>query len=262
MSGSGLDSPAADSVPPAPANQQQGPSDAGAATLDVVRGSPLCRVMPDNCVPDDDGLHHADGAVTCASPDPSTADASTATRSCRIKRSTIAPGTLSPSCDDCTTGRDGALCGKAADCAAGFDCVSGQKGSTCRRYCCLGSCETQTSQNGGATFCDVQQLADLSAPAPVCMPLKHCMLLGTGECATSETCAVVDQNGSSGCVEVGDALVEASCEELHCAAGLTCLGQAGNRKCYELCKVGSSSCGAKTCKTSSLFKDSSFGVCQ
>jgi hypothetical protein len=95
------------------------------------------------------------------------------------------------------------------------------------------------------------------------MPLKRCKLLGTGECAATETCAVVTESGDTGCIAIGDQQVGASCDDAHCAADLTCLGQPGSRKCYKLCKVGGSDCGsAQVCATSTSFKDPNFGICQ
>jgi hypothetical protein len=53
------------------------------------------------------------------------------------------------------------------------------------------------------------------------------------------------------------------CDEEHCARGLTCLGQPGNRKCQRICKIdGDTLCAPQTCTTTSAFKDSSFGICQ
>ena len=119
------------------------------------------------------------------------------------------------------------------------------------------------SQNGGATFCDIQSLVDVNQKAPVCMPLKRCKLLGTGECTATETCAVVTESGDTGCVTIGEEQVGASCDLDHCAAKLTCLGQPGSRKCYQLCKVGSGDCGSpQVCTTSTLFKEPTYGTCQ
>ena len=232
--------------------------DAATSKGDTYRGNPLCHVTPMWCMPDD--------AVACADPaaDGGTADAATAVpdQGCRLA---LGAGTTvpTPSCRSATpAGVDGASCSSGADCAPRFDCVEGDKGSVCRRYCCLDTCGEQTSQNGGATFCDVQKLVDTNQKAPVCMPLKRCKLLTQGECAANETCAVVDETGDTGCVGVGPAQVGQSCDETHCASGLTCLGQAGNRKCYQLCRVNGTACGpSQVCKTSTVFKDMTIGVC-
>jgi hypothetical protein len=156
-------------------------------------------------------------------------------------------------------------CATGADCAPGFDCIiGGEKGpKACRHYCCAGSCKDHPSQSGGATFCDVQDLVDINQKAPVCMPLKHCKLLGSGECAANESCAVVTEGGDTGCVTVGNQQVGADCDADHCAVSLTCLGKAGARKCFKLCRVSSNDCGAaEICATSTVFKDPSFGICQ
>jgi hypothetical protein len=95
------------------------------------------------------------------------------------------------------------------------------------------------------------------------MPIKHCKLLGTGECTATESCAVVTENGDTGCVTIGEQQVGASCEVDHCAAGLTCLGQPGSRRCYKLCRVNSTDCGdTMVCETSTVFKEPTFGTCQ
>jgi hypothetical protein len=221
-------------------------------------------------MPDDDAYHQTTGTKECATPPPDAGDAGTAgtfrPMGCRIGRNLVTGG-FSTSCDPTgpLAGGDGTACETGADCAAGFDCISGgDKGTkTCRHYCCAGTCKDHPSQSGGATFCDVQGLVDVNQMAPVCMPLKRCKLLGTGECASNETCAVVTEGGDTGCVTVGDQQVGADCDADHCAAGLTCLGKAGARKCFKLCKVSSNDCGAaEICATSTVFKDPNFGICQ
>lgn len=240
-------------------------TDASIAKPSLYRGNPLCRVT-DSCMPDDDGYRLTSGATVCAplvgdggdaSADEPSADA------CRIGREN---GVIASTCrrGEAGGGTDGASCEAGADCAAGFDCVAGEKGTkACRHYCCSGSCKAQASQNGSATFCDVQPLVDVNQKAPVCMPLKRCTLLSTGECNANESCAVVTEMGDTGCVAIGDQQVGASCDEDHCAAKLTCLGQPGSRKCFKLCKVNTSDCGpAQVCTTSTVFKDPDFGICQ
>lgn len=264
----------ADGEPTSPLNDQGGgtnaPSlaaaDAGATKPMVYRGNPLCQWTGNECMPDDDGYRLTAGAQPCAEPPPDAGDAAldaTPGHGCRL-----APGpagsAIAPVCADVSTpGGDGASCTRGEDCAAGFDCIAGDKTMACRRYCCSGTCKGQLSQSGGATFCDVQDLAEFTQKAPVCMPLKRCMLLGTGECSADESCAVVTESGDTGCVRIGAQQVGASCDEGHCAAKLTCLGQPGSRKCYKLCKVSSSECGSsQVCATSTVFKDPNFGICQ
>jgi hypothetical protein len=219
-------------------------------------------------MPDDDGSRLTAGALRCVEPaDAGDAGAATAVASmgCRIHRETVdtfAPRCLAINVD--AAGGDGVACKTGTDCAAGFDCIVGENGTKqCRHYCCAGTCKGHESQSGGATFCDVQDLVDFNQKAPVCMPLKRCALLGTGECNANETCAVVTENGDTGCVAVGEKQVGASCDADHCAAGLTCLGTAGSRECFKLCRVSSTDCGAaQICATSTVFKDPNFGICQ
>lgn len=241
--------------------------DAAAIAPAVYRGNPLCHLSPLKCMPDDDGARVTAGAVECtvkAAPDAGAgADPSLA---CRIARD-ASTGLVAPECPPgkyAGQGTDGASCDIGNDCAAGYDCVVGEKGTkSCRHYCCAGTCKGHASQNGGATFCDVQALSDVNQKAPVCMPLKRCKLLGTGECAANESCAIVTESGDTGCVAIGDRQVGASCDDDHCAAKLTCLGQPGSRKCYKLCKMTASDCeSSQICATSTVFKDPTFGICQ
>jgi hypothetical protein len=245
-----------------------GSVDGGAAKVVPYRGNPLCSVRTAaDCMPDDDGYHQTPGTMECVKRPPDAGDAAAAAEyqsgSCRIAR---LDGGIGPYCYSkaAVEGGDGATCEVGEDCAPGFDCVAGEKGAkTCRHYCCLGTCKGQASQNGGTTFCDVQSLVDVNQKAPVCMPLKQCKLLGTGECTVNETCSVVTESGDTGCVTIGEQQVGASCDEDHCAARLTCLGQPGIRKCYKLCKVGSADCGSlQVCTTSTVFKDPTYGTCQ
>jgi len=248
--------------------------DAGPApNAALYRGNPLCNfvAMSDataECMPDDDGSRLTAGALRCGG-DVDAGDAGSAatvaSEGCRIHRETV--DTFAPKClpiNVDAAGGDGAACKTGADCSAGFDCVVGENATKqCRHYCCAGTCKGHESQSGGATFCDVQDLVDVNQKAPVCMPLKHCELLGTGECSANESCAVVAENGDTGCVAVGEKQVGASCDADHCAAGLTCLGTAGSRECFKLCRVSSSDCGAtQICATSTVFKDPNFGICQ
>lgn len=230
--------------PPTPITSDGGPPKS------QYKWNPLCHLEQNPvCVPDDDGRSTALGPKCTTGDD----------HGCRLARNMTA---LGPACGPTTEkGLDGVACQTGADCARGFDCVEGTKGNVCRRYCCAGSCGTNTSQNGGDTFCDVQKLVDPMAKGPVCMPLKRCTLLKAGECADNETCATVGE-GRTGCVAKGEAGIGKSCDEQHCAAELTCIGVPGSRKCYQLCKVSASGCPSnQMCKTSAAFSDSSFGVC-
>jgi hypothetical protein len=245
-------------------------TDAATPKAGTVRGNPLCNVQQgqdQECMPDDDGANPTAGQKPCATalPEGGIDGAAAATaQGCRLTKgndSTVVPACLSAS----YAGTDGAKCTSGADCAPGFDCVDsdGGAGTFCRRYCCLGTCGDQ-SANSGHTFCDVQKLVDTGTKAPMCIPLKPCTLLSTQQCATDETCAVVNDDGETGCVPRGGKQNGESCEDEHCALNLTCLGQPGNRKCRTLCKVdGAQMCAnGQVCKTTSAFKDPTFGICQ
>jgi hypothetical protein len=265
---------ASDSVAPGAPLQEDGTSsgstpkpiaDASSARGTPYHGNPLCLADEKTCMPDDDGYQHSLTNVECAVLAPDAGDAQAAdfkAKGCRIygdKDTKVGPICL----DAAPNGRDGESCTQGSDCAPGFDCVAGDRGSTCRHYCCGGTCKGNLS-NGSATFCDVQSLIDVPQKAPVCMPLKRCSkLLGTGECATNESCTVVTESGDTGCVPIGDKEVGQSCDLSHCAAKLTCLGQPGARKCFKLCKVNASDCPyGQTCVTSAAFQDGDFGICQ
>jgi hypothetical protein len=265
-----------------------GGTDASPRPASVVRGSPLCRVTDDKCDPDDDGLpkNTTDPPPNPSNPppNPTTAicgapdaggggttssggisDASTIANACRVGKVNDGYSPLNCQLAD-RNGSDGVACQRGADCAPGFECVDSDKGGVCRRYCCSGSCGDYTSQNGGATFCDVQLGLDINPhKAPVCMPLKKCKLLRAGECVNTETCAVVTEKGDTGCVVKGDVKAGESCDDDHCAGDLTCLGTPGDRRCYKLCRIDGSGPECRTnerCATSAAFQDTSFGVCK
>lgn len=232
-------------------------SDAGAPSRAEVKHG-LCGPAEDECSPDNDGRDGTDGCATEADADIDPASH----QGCHV---TKANGAVVRRCEAADArGVDGVSCTKSSECAPGFDCVEGEKGPVCRRYCCSGSCEEQVSRNGGATFCDVRKLASLEpAMVPVCMPIKSCKLLRPTDCGEKETCAVVTETGATSCVPTGDAKVGDGCDDRHCDANLNCLGSPGDRRCYKLCRVGGTDCAAaETCTTGSIFKDTSFGVCK
>ena len=242
--------------------------DAGASEKDSPSGSPLCGVTVNHCLPDDDGQTALSPSLRACAEQPDaggdTADGST-TPACRIVETNT--GDFAPECKEGDRrGVDGVPCGAGSDCAPGFDCVDGEKGPVCRRYCCSGSCEAHTSQNGGPTFCDIQTLVDYrrdDVKAPVCMPVKTCKLLRQGECSDKETCAVINEQGDTGCVALGAAKAGEPCDKDHCALDLTCLGSLGNRRCYKLCRVDGADCEpTQICTTGSVFQDTTFGVCK
>lgn len=240
------------------ANERIG--DASAPSGDQFRGSPLCHLSDTTCDPDDDGTKgNTTYAATCAvmpSPD---AGVTSDPKGCRLSGTSAVPACL----DSTPQNTDGAKCESGADCAPGFDCVLSNDVGYCRRYCCSGSCGAYRSQNGAETFCDVQKLQGSGAKAPVCMPIKTCKLFTAGECAENETCSVVTDDGTTGCVANGNANVNEPCDEEHCSMGLTCLGQAGSRKCLQLCRTknGPTCAVNQICKTSTIFPDPTLGVC-
>ena len=232
--------------------------------------SRLCS-LAQMCLPDDDGTFTPSGFRACATPVDGGLDIANHANGCRI----VADATATCFSDGGTdrNGVDGAACGTGSDCAPGFDCIlgTGNRAAVCRRYCCAGAsaCDDHMSQNGGKTFCDIQSLAESSTLVPVCMPLKQCTLLKAKECTLDETCAIVTDKGDTGCVATGPVTETNPCDEAHCAAGLTCLGSAGERQCYVLCRVDDSGSAAssgckigQTCTTGSLFPDTTYGVCR
>ena len=250
----------------------------GAAAKELL-GSPLCGV--DQCSPDDDGRRPLASSVQGCAPDggapaPPEGDATVPLLpACRIVKNATQQSAASSSCTPLAAdgrGVDGASCKSASECASGFDCVDGEKGAVCRRYCCAGSCEGYPAANGGPTFCDVQSVVrptaaptpDDQVKAPVCMPIKACTLLAPGGCGRKESCAVVTEKGVTGCVTNDERQAGKSCEDKHCAEGLTCLGSPGDRTCYKLCRTTTGAdCGpTQTCTTGSTFQDTSFGVCK
>jgi hypothetical protein len=235
-------------------------SDAAAPSAPY-RGSPLCHINENTCDPDDDDGSKASAnyAAECAKPNAPDSGIVTDPKGCRLTGTTAEPTCLEAD----LAGTDGAKCESGADCAPGFDCVASSDVGYCRRYCCSGSCGTHRSQNGAETFCDVQKLEGSAVKAPVCMPIKTCKLFTLGECAENETCSVVTDNGTTGCVANGSANAGEACDQEHCNAGLTCLGQAGNRKCFQLCrtKLGPACASNEICKPNPIFTDPTIGVC-
>jgi hypothetical protein len=185
-------------------------------------------------------------------------------------------------CSVASTGTSGMQCQSAADCAPGFDCVSSATGDagllgTCRHYCCSGSCENKHE------FCDIQPLAVASTTkVPVCMPITPpggCELIagdGGSSCPPNQTCAIVRDDGTTGCVEVGSRTQNQPCDTDHCGSGLVCLGSVavpldapGARKCYQLCSTSTAAAMEYGCPMGTtcqgglpLFQDPSVGICR
>lgn len=239
-------------------------NDASAGSV-TYRGSTLCAAAMDasTCFPDE-----APVVGQCTPPRPAGTDGGLGGDagnvllgvSCHVAKdsaSSTAPPT--PTCVAAGPGGDGDQCLKPTDCGVGYECV-GSPGQ-CRHYCCDGTC-------GKAQFCDIQTVADVgSVKVPVCAPVRSCKLLSQMGCAEGETCAIVnDDDGTTSCVATGPAQVGQGCETTHCAQSLTCLGQPGSRRCYQLCeKTANTACTVpgERCKGNApLFKDVNTGVCQ
>lgn len=256
-----------------------GGSSSGGSSDAATWGNPLCRLTqaygdgglygcnpdqpasPIDCAMDGGAALDDGGAYACrVQPAPPSGGTNT----------TSAPATAcSSSSGDAL---EGAMC-KASDvCAPGFDCVGtgsadGGAAGRCRHYCCAGNSACETT-----SFCDVQFLTQASAtPVPVCMPIVACDLskqLGPQPDACSEstqTCAVVREDGQTGCVDIGSEGPGESCESDHCAEGLVCLGAPGQRVCYTLCDTqsGTQCTAPETCQGGlPLFQDPRVGVCR
>lgn len=229
--------------------------------------SPLCYAhsFGDDCFPDGPrtsdvqcvdmmGTAADDGGSGSGSGGTGSGDAAVS-GACRV-RVDSQDGQPKPTCIAPTGGgNDG--CIVSTDCAAGYECV-GSPGQ-CRHYCC-----DPTSCTAEQQFCDIQTMAEQgSLRVPVCMPVRSCKLLSTTGCVEGETCAVVDDLGTTSCVAVGPAKVGESCDTTHCGANLTCIGVVGARKCYKLCDMTRTECATgEQCKASALVKEPSIGICK
>jgi hypothetical protein len=194
---------------------------------------------------------------------------------CRVQPapSIVSNGLGDPTaCSVAGSGTAGESCKMSTDCAAGFDCIGM---GVCRHYCCAGNGQCASDE-----FCDIQDLATATTTkVPVCMPITPpggCGLLPSSAdcappeqcsapCPNSETCAVVREDGATGCVETGPARAGGSCDADHCGNGLVCLGALNARLCYALCDTTKAdACTApQTCQGGlPLFQDPSVGVCR
>jgi hypothetical protein len=232
-----------------------------------VIGSPLCNVTFVSCSPDN---WAATTAKSCGlAPDGGAFNVSggydNAQLACHVERaknSTEVVPTCTPRGTQTDTSSGG--CTQPVDCKEGYECVSG---GTCRPYCCGGECLSP------GDFCDIQATkADPSLSVPVCMPIRSCALLDqpsdAGHCSSRQTCAVVRENGATGCVAVGGRQAGEECDREHCDHGLVCLGPSGQRRCYILCHTapGSTECAAtakQTClRSPPLFPVPGIGICE
>ncbi|WP_394843682.1 hypothetical protein LZC95_42365 [Pendulispora brunnea] len=235
-------------------------ADGGDGAAAVQRGNALCHAEAFACYPDGT---RSDTCNDDAGPSDSTEDAGVPPPpqdklACRVRSG----GTT---CLPAGKGEANQACTKAADCAAGFECVASGTQGFCRHYCCDG----RTSCTDKNAFCDIQMTKDAkeSVAVPVCMPVRQCDLLEVNrQCSLlDEDCSIVDENeGTTSCVTVGPARVGEDCSSTHCGRGLACLGQSGQRKCYQLCKKNDPSACApnERCVGSApLFQDSNIGTC-
>ncbi len=191
---------------------------------------------------------------------------------CRVQPATSVTSDgfgLPTACSVAGSGTAGEKCTEPTDCAAEFDCVGGM--GTCRQYCCAGNV-----QCGPQEFCDIQPLAvATTTKVPVCMPIESsgCSLrsalanapTGATSCLPGQTCAIVREDGTTGCVEAGGKTAGEPCNTDHCADGLVCLGALNARLCYALCLTsGSGECPSPmTCQGGlPLFQDPTVGVCR
>jgi hypothetical protein len=218
-------------------------ADAGVASTHI--GSPLCHLSPLGCNPDlpttaKDCLLAPDGG-----PYNSAGGYDNAPLACHVPPSSGTNADAgAPVCAPAGTGADGVRCSTSTDCAPRYECVGDGAEGTCRRYCCTGNVTCDTSE-----FCDIQPMTGASATdVPVCIPISPdggCHLLDDSSCPSTETCAVVREDGATSCVAIG---------------------APGDRRCYQLCHTAdpAAACSAtQTCKGGlPLFPDSSVGICQ
>jgi hypothetical protein len=255
----------------APAAEDDAGSGVDAMLAQTQQNNVLCLVTTSGCDPD-----APDTASNChESPDGGSYDPSAgygaAVLACRVEPSAVATNDslgMATWCSVAGAGMTGNTCSTSTDCGAGFDCV-GATSPTCRHYCCAGN-----SQCASSDFCDIQPLAAASTTkVPVCMPIEHdgCSLLTSlpnaaspSMCGPDQTCAIVREDGTTGCVEVGGKTADQSCDTDHCAAGYVCLGALNERLCYALCDTTKSECSApQTCQGGlPLFQDPTVGVCR
>jgi hypothetical protein len=246
-------------------------------------GNPLCRLSQASA---DGGLYGCNpdqpaSSIDCAM-DGGAAAGDGGSYACRVQPAPPSssgmnsPTTPATGCSASSGDRvDDAECTTSNDCAPTFECVgtAGGTAGRCRQYCCAGNSACGDPDAGLATrFCDVQFLNQASAtPVPVCMPIDPCnlqdqLLAATPPtCPQTQTCAVVREDGQTGCVDIGGQGPGDSCERDHCQAGLVCLGAPGQRVCYTLCDTqnGAQCTAPEKCQGGlPLFQDPRVGVCR
>jgi hypothetical protein len=247
-------------------------------------GSPLCGIPASGAVCDPDLGGALDAGPGCGSaPGPSSdggadgasdggleagapSDAGPAGSSLACRVLGEADGSVAPACAVAGSGDDGAACTRGADCAAGFECVGTPGKGVCRRYCCDNACAAPATDAGGSPpFCDIEPVAASPTLAvPVCVQKPSCVPFTPCPDPT-ETCAVVDSQGTTACVAQGAQTVGEDCERAHCRAGLACWGVFPERTCAQLCDAVNPCPGGQTCQSNySNFgsEDTSLGICQ
>jgi hypothetical protein len=233
------------------------PVDAPSDTVvaQAFKGSPLCSVSSSTCDPDEPTTAAAcryDAGASSSTP-------GAALMGCHVQGGDASAAQLA--CLPAGLHLDGYACTRASDCLPTYECTGD---GTCRHYCCEGNAHCPRSPQD--EFCDIQPLAaDPTTLVPVCVATRTCTLLDATGCASSETCAVVREDGTTSCVAVGLANAGDECDDTHCGRNLVCLGGAGERRCSALCHTGSSDeCTApQVCKGGlPLFPDPTIGICQ
>ncbi|HEX3345487.1 MAG TPA: hypothetical protein VHS09_12975, partial [Polyangiaceae bacterium] len=195
--------------------------DAGPMTVDAgleaqtiapaLQGSPLCNApLTGSCYPDEPTTSKACGLAPDGGAYNATAGTDNAALACRVMATPPDPtgAAQAPSCEPAGTAGDGSWCKSSSECQAGFDCVGS---GTCQHYCCSGNteCGPELPVSPADEFCDIQATTQATGvEIPVCMPIHPaggCKLLAPDVCASTETCSVVRDDGSTSCVAIGGA---------------------------------------------------------
>jgi hypothetical protein len=251
-------------------------TDANVSPPALAIGSPLCQQAYGACNPDlrsgcelvaaptgDAGLR--DGGSAASDGGKMLADGGvlpTGALACRTR------SFGAPQCEPAGAGGDGAPCTSTTECGAGFACMtavnseSNKSVGACRATCCNGKCESSTGV-GAKAACLLGAVLNSTQQLPVCVAVRACRLLVSKDCADGETCAVVRNDGTTGCVSTGPQGVGDSCEFGNCARGSICLGEFGRRTCLLLCSEETLPCpdGRRCVWGEPLLPDRNAGVC-
>lgn len=169
-------------------------------------------------------------------------------------------------CQPAGAGKESAPCFSAADCSAGFACVTEGEAGRCLPYCCAGD-----SNCGMGTYCAERPLRTSSTSAgtprsvPVCVPADDCSLEEefpcppdkACRCRAGTACMVVRGDGTTACLPPGSGLQGDPCP---CAWNYVCSSTTG--QCVKICHTDPArdDCGAQKCQASSELPQN-FGVC-